>query len=330
MMKFFPTASFHSHFLTPLGWAACLCLSIGTARGQQEFELKNGLKIPAESVKATGNGFTATITRGTAVQTLNFTAKDVVRAKLREPKELIDARTLVANQKPKVALERLDKVEATLLPLRSIPDNWWVRSALTRMDALAESGKSKEALAIATSESVAALSSEDAELLKNFETILTPPTAAPDEKIEALKKLDKSLTDSWLAARLWLEIGNTLANQGKVEDALKAWMRVPVFFPAEKDLAVRGTILAARGLQQINAPKDGLKILEDYLSDHLTTPYKQAINAERSKLDPKSEIEKAPEAPEADATPAATAETDAAPEAPAEATPEKTEAKPEN
>jgi len=324
-MKFSPTTSFRSPGLAPLSWAACFCLSLGIAHGQQEYELRTGLKLPAESVKAVGDGFTATIARGTAVQTLNFTAKDITRVTLRQPKELIDARNLIANQKPEAALEKLDKIESALLPLRSVADTWWIRSAITRMDALAEAGKSKEALAIATSDSAKALNSEDAELLKSFQTILTPPTAAPEDKIQSLKELSKTITDSWLTARLWLEIGNTLANQGKLEDAVKTWLRVPVFFAAEKDLAARGTILAARGLQQINAPKDGLKLLEDYQSDHLTSPFKQAIDAERLKLNPKSEIEKVAEATETATIPAATEATPAP-----ETTPEETEAKPAN
>ncbi len=325
MIKFSPTNLFRPFAFAPLSWAACLCFSLGSANGQQEYELRTGLKLPGESVKAVGDGFTATIPRGTTFQTLNFTAKDITRVTMRQPRELIDARNLIANQKPEDALDKLDKIEPALLPLRSVADTWWIRSAITRMDALAEAGKPKEALAIATSDSAKALNSEDAELLKNFKTILTPPTETPEDKIQSLTELSKTITDSWLSARLWLEIGNTLANQGKLEDAVKTWLRVPVFFAAEKDLAVRGTILAARGLQQINAPKDGLKLLEDYQSDHLTSPFKQAIDAERLKLNPKSEIESATDTLEADAAPIP-AEDNPAPTT----TPEKTETKPAN
>jgi hypothetical protein len=72
-----------------------------------------------------------------------------------------------------------------------------------------------------------------------------------------------------------------------MEEAIKAWLRVAVFNPAERDLAVRGTIYAARGMQQIGRPQDGVKLLKDYLEDHVASPYAPAIQSETSKLEPK-------------------------------------------
>ena len=257
--------------------------------------LQNGRVIPAESVKVSPAGFTATLTKGTVLDTVNFTAKEVVRATLREPREIAEARVLIASDKPDKALEALAKAEPTLLAYQSIPDSWWLRSAILRMDALAVQGKNKEASAIASSEALSKLTPEDATLLKDFQQVVTPPSKDPGEKIEVLRLLTERTTDPWVNARIWLEMGNTLATQGKIEDAVKAWLRVAIFSPAERDLAVRGTILAARGLQQIKCPADGLKILEDYLSDHLGTPFKETIQIEAAKLKPKTKKTTTPE-----------------------------------
>lgn len=275
-----------SSLISPLAVACAALFLTPAASAQEEFELHNGRRFPAESVKPSANGFTATFVEGTAQRTLNFTAEDIVRTSLREPKEVASARILIASEKPDLALEALEKIEPALLPYQSIPDSWWQRAAILRMDALSVLGKNKEAQAIAGPEALAKLSVENATLLKDFLRVISPAEKDPAEKIEVLRSLSERTIDPWVSARIWLEIGNTLAGQGKIEDAIKAWLRVPVFFPAERDLAVRGTILAARGLQQIQRPKDGVKLLEDYLGDQIASPYKDTIQAEVAKLDP--------------------------------------------
>jgi len=290
-----------------LAFAAVCLFSATTAHAQEEFELQGNRRFPAESVRvAPGGGFTATITVGTSQQTINFTAKEVVRATLREPKEVVEARILIGSDKPDKAIEALNKAEPNLVPFQSIPDSWWLRATILRMDALSVLGKNKEAAALASSEVLGKLTPDNAALLRDFQQIVAPPAKDPAEKLDTLRSMTDRIVDSWVGARIWLEIGNTLAMQGKMEDAVKAWLRVPVFFPAERDLAVRGTILAARGLQQIGRPQDGEKLFTDYLSDHLASPYKETIQLENAKLKPKPKDSKTP--------------TDAAPKEPTETT----------
>ncbi len=297
-----------AHTTLASGLALILTLQSARAQSGEEFELRNGRRIPADSVKVTSGGFTATITVGTALQTLNFTAKDVVRAKLREPREVAEARTLIANEKPQAALDALDKVEPTLVSYRAIPDSWWLRATILRMDALAALGKREEAAALVTPDVLSDLSSDDAALLRNFQQIAGPPAQDLANKVEVLQSMAQTMNDPWVGARIWLEIGNTLASQGRMEDAVKAWLRVPVFFPAERDLAARGTILGARGLQQIDRPADGVKLLEDYLADHLASPYKDTMQVEAGKLDPERLKDTTTETPETSAEPAEAAE----------------------
>ncbi len=284
-------------WIRPLTVACALLCLPATSHAQEEFELQNGRRFPAESVKPTANGFTASFLEGTAQRTFNFTAKDVVRTSLREPKEVTAARILIASEKPAEALESLEKAEPALIPYQALPDSWWQRAAILRMDALSVLGKTKQAQAIANPDVLAKLSVENASLLKDFLKVVAPAEKDPADKIEVLRSLSERTIDPWVSARIWLEIGNTLSGQGKIEDAIKAWLRVPVFFPAERDLAVRGTILAARGLQQIQRAKDGLKLLNDYIDDNRGSPYKETITNEAAKLDPTNPPDSTPEAP---------------------------------
>jgi tetratricopeptide (TPR) repeat protein len=266
-----------------------VCILASYAQTQEEFVLNNGRRLAANTVKVTPNGFTATYLVGTLQQTLNFTAKDVARTSLHRPNELTEARVLIASEKAQEAIETLTKVEVALRPYQALPDSWWVRAALLHMDALSVLGQHKEALAIASPEVISKLSPEDAGLMTKLKEVLTPPTDGALDQAEKLKVIAKDTVDSWLEARIWLEIGNNYSNGGKIEDAVKSWLHVSVFFPAERDLSLRGTVLAARGLQQIHRADDGIKLLDDYLQDNIGTPYKETIVKEKGKLKPKED-----------------------------------------
>jgi len=256
------------------------------AQAEEEFVLKTGRRIPADAVKPSAGGFTATVVTGAAASKLDFKASEVEQAFLREPAELAEARTQIATDKLLAAIAALARIEEGLLPYREVPGAWWARARLLRMDALASKGDNKAAAALADAKELEGLPPSTTTMLTDFKTIVAPGDS-PDGKITAIKDIAKRSTDPWISARAWLEVGNTNATHGKMEEAIKAWLRVAVFNPAERDLAVRGTIYAARGMQQIGRPQDGVKLLKDYLEDHVASPYAPAIESETSKLEPK-------------------------------------------
>jgi tetratricopeptide (TPR) repeat protein len=260
--------------------------SIAAIHAAEEFELTNGNRFPASSVKVTATGFTTSVGEGAGLRTINFTAKEVARANFAAPKELAEARSLLANGMAEAALTALNKAEPALLPYRAIPDSWWQQLAILRMDALAVLGKRREATAVVSAELMVELSPENAATLKGFQQLVAQAPKDAMEKTQVLRGLVGRTSDGWITARTWLEIGNSLADQGNIEEAIKAWLRVPVFFPTEQDLAVRGTILAARGMQQIKHPEDGVKLLRDYLVDQTASPFTETINVEIAKLEP--------------------------------------------
>ncbi len=256
------------------------------AQAEEEFVLRSGKRIPADAVKPSGTGFTATVVTGASAKKEDFKASDVEQAILREPAELAEARTQIATDKFLAAIAALTRIEEELLPYREVPGAWWHRARMLRMDAMASKGDNKAAAALAAAKELEGLPESTSAMLNDFKTIVAP-AESPEGKISALQALAKRSTDPWISARAWLEVGNANAAHGKMDEAIKAWLRVAVFNPAERDLAVRGTIYAARGMQQIGRPQDGVKLLKDYLADHVASPYASAIETETSKLEPK-------------------------------------------
>lgn len=301
---------------------ATLALAALPAARAQEYELRTGRRIPASAVRVTPEGFSATVPQGpNSTETIPFTVKDILRVSLPEPKSIAQARVLTASGKPQEAIAEAEKAAKEFDIIKSIPGSWWGRAKLVQMDALATAGKAEEAIALVNDSNRNRLPDADAKALQEFIDILGNPRAEPEERIPPLRKCAESASDTWLCARAWLEIGNLLANRGRVEEAIKAWLRVPTLLAAESDLAFRGTVAAARGLQQIERPEDGVKLLKDYLADNPASPYLELVNAEIAKLTPKKKKSeggtKGPEAPANSTTPA----TEPAPAAPADTSP---------
>lgn len=280
------------------------CLKIGSAlaatllvlaplesQGQsgEEFVLRSGRRIPASSVKPAAGGFTANIVSGGSAQRVDFKSSEVESLTLREPAELAESRSEIATEKWVRAAAVLENVEKSQLPYRGIPGGWWERARILRMDAIATRGDAKAAAALGDAKELSGLPASSAKLIRDFQTIISPAADGADAKIRAVREIAETSTDPWLAARARLEVGNTFSDHGKMEDAVKSWLRVAVFHPAERDLGVRGTILAARGLLQMGRPNDGVKLLEDFLVDYVASPYSAAIEAEIAKIRPKPE-----------------------------------------
>ncbi len=270
------------------------------AQGKEEFVLQNGTRIEAIYVKPNGNG--GFLASGSSVATTQFTGKDVAQAFLKQPADLIAAREAMAAEQPDKAADLLEKVRPSLEPYQSISNSHWLSATLLEMDALSRQGKAAQAAKLVPATVMTRLPATDASAIRDFQQILNPGTSTVESQINAAKALANSSMNPWLAARLWLEIGYLHAEDGQVSQAVKAWLRVPVFYPAERDLAVRGTILAARGLQQMDRREDGLKLLQDALGGMSRSGYQEILEIEAKKLNP--EQQKTPAAPaEADAAP---------------------------
>lgn len=253
---------------------------------QGEYVLKNGQRYSEEIVKPNGSAFIATVPVGDNRQLFNFGLDDIDRLNFPEPDELAVARRMVATGKSEDAVALLQKSLPPLVATRRVPGSWWPRGIIVLMDAYATMGKNAEMESEASQALQANLPEAQTEAVRNMLAMLTPPTANINDGPEAVKALALATDDSWFAARCWIEYANLLSRRGRTEEAVKAWLRAPVFHPAERDLAARGTILAARGLQQMDRAADGLQLIEHFIADNIGSQYSEVMKIEAAKLNP--------------------------------------------
>lgn len=281
-----------------LSLIGAISTSMAVAQTQGEYIMKNGQRYAADWVKPNGATFTATVPVADNRQVFNFSLDDIEKLNFPEPDEIGVARRMIASGKAEDAVALLQKSLPGLKPLCRVPGSWWPRGVITLMDGYNALGKNAELEAEASAALQANLPETQAEAIRNMLAMFTPPTANINEGPEAIKALAIATNDPWFASRCWIEYGNLLSRRGKIEDAVKAWLRAPVFHPAERDLAARGTILAARGLQQMDRPQDGLQLIEYYLADNIGTQYSDVMKAEAAKLNPERSKDNKPKAGE--------------------------------
>lgn len=260
-----------------------LALLAGGSAFGQEYVLKNGRRLPADYVKGSGDSYTAVMpgANGAAPETVNFAVKDLASvSNLVEPAALREGRRLLATGKLPEARASLETAVKETADLKSVSGSWWSSAVLALMDTLSASGKTGDALSLASTENLAKVPADEAGPIRDMASIVNAKTESDAKAIAA------STTDSWIQARARLRVGDMLSGAGKLEEAVMAYLLVPVFNAPEQDLAFRATVSAARGLQQIHRAEDGVKLLDDYLADGPPSSFKSLIQTEKTKLLP--------------------------------------------
>jgi tetratricopeptide (TPR) repeat protein len=261
-----------SFFLLPL--LLSLLLSNTYA---QEYVLKNGRRFPVSAVKIIGMSCTATVTGEGGIETVAFNIKDIAQATFAHVPDMAKVRDLIIQKKFDEAFELSDQIlqaNAQFKPLRGNP---WVEALLLQLDAL--EGMKKSSSKSTHAASLTIISPDENDLVTKM--ILIIDTENSQAGIEKMKALVKETNIGYIQARAQLRIADALADFGKLEEAAKEYLCVPIFNATENFLSFRATLSAANCLFQIKRGEDALKILDYYLKDNPNTKYKTMIEGEK-------------------------------------------------
>jgi hypothetical protein len=218
----------------------------------QTFYFPDGRKVSVPEARIVGDKIVVTLTLGDgATGEISQPIAKLARVDWPVPPAVAEAE---AELKAGRALEALKKID-TVLPaqeaFREVPGSWWSQGAVVRAEALARLGKDVDAEVIL--ERLRRAKAEPA-LIARTELAIVGALAGAGKREQArarLALLQAAATDDASLARIALITGRLALADGKAEDALLAYLRVPVLYPGEEDslpAALLGSIQCYRAL----------------------------------------------------------------------------------
>jgi len=228
-------------------------LALAPVAHAQTIYFSDGRKAPTSQVHVVGDSVKLPLDLdGGGSGEISVPISSVSRLDWPEPPELAQS---LASLKAGQAVEALKKTDSVLSihePFRDIPGSWWARLMAVRVEALAKTGRDVDA----------EVALERLRRSKIGGSYVTPgalalvsaltdagKTAQARERLKAVK-LSEDETESTLA-RFDLVRARILQKEGKSEEALLTFLRVPVLHPGENDFqpaALLGTISCYREL----------------------------------------------------------------------------------
>lgn len=240
-------------------------LGVSSRLAAQDIVLKDGNHINALDLTVGDGKITRNITLSNgqkAQASVGFA--DIDHMEWSDPQELQDARKLLSEGKSKEALAALEKAKAFFKQFKGVKGNPYNDVLFAQAEAL-DQANDFDTLIRVLPETNAIKTWDDTQKMKlriiklNVDRRTSSDTEAILSQAEGLLK---DTTDSGVAARLWMTIGDIYTKGEKWNDALNAYLHVPVFYGTQVALVPQAELMAARSLIGMERFKDAGTMLQ--------------------------------------------------------------------
>ena len=237
-------------------------------KGNEKWEINDPFKldnsIPPKPVrdpnKATINLVKGTVEKSsvqggvTVVNTKKLT--DVEKIVWPQFDRITDAQNFVTRGEPSKALDSIEPVLAFFDPLKKVPGNLWLKSALIKLDALdrLENDAATTKYLDTLERSEEASNPELNQKIKLARLTLRARKGDNEAVIKDATDLIAKSDDLDVLARLHLIKGDALLATKKYEAAMNTYLRVPVFYGSQTDHMPKALLGAARSFRGMDTP----------------------------------------------------------------------------
>lgn len=215
-----------------LGAVVCCVLTASPRATAQIVVLKGGQTAPAKGLRRNGATLYNTIDLNGHAGEVGYAIKDVDRLELPEPPQIGQAEQLILTGKPAEAVTLLEPIINAYYPLRDIKGVYWAAASLLKSAGLQAQGKRDEAAALLT---LLAEYPFDPHIALTAKARLAGllALAGKSRAPQAIALADSLLgttEDSKVLAEVWLAKGRALFVTGDYDNALDAFLHLPVFY----------------------------------------------------------------------------------------------------
>ena len=254
----------------------------------QTILLKNGQTVPANGLTRTNDMIMVSIktTNGTMGQ-IGYQISDIAQLNLPEPEVLTYVTEQVANGDYKNAMAQLEPLVAFQKSIRDIPGNLWAKSALVEVSALIGLNRIPEATAL--SNEISGFSN-DPEILTATKLKIALITKFTDPK-QALTTFDSILSQSsdvQTLSQAWIAEGDVHFGEHEFDEALMAYLTVPVFYPDHNPLVPKALWGSGQSYAKLKDMVHALKTYHELVDHYPGTPEASLARAEIQKKENKT------------------------------------------
>ena len=235
----------------PLMLASTLFLFVA-ASSAQTILLTTGQKIETQGIRRDGEMVMAKVQVGTGSGEVGYHLPQIVKVEFPEPGALKKAGDLLTQGQADKALAEINPVVNYYAPFKDVPGNWWAQSALIKVSALAAQQKEKEAEALATE---IEKSAKDQDMARAAQLRLVAALVRANQLDKAMAICDaalKSSTDPTTLANAWIAKGDVFLAQKDFDEALMAYLHVPIFYQDEKLFQPAALLGSGRAYRRLN------------------------------------------------------------------------------
>ena len=256
----------------------------GPVARAQTILLKTGQKVESTGVRRDGDIVMAKVQVSTGSGEVGYHVGQIAQIQFPEPAALKAASDLLGRGETDKALAQIDPVLAYYTPFKDVPGSWWAQAALVKVSLLAAQQKQAEAEALAADiqESVT-----DPELARAAQLRLVNALIRKSDFEKAIALCDEAIKqskDPSTLANAWVSKGDALLAQKNADEALLAYLHVPVFYYEEKQFMPAALLGSARAYRRLDDNNRAQKSLNELLTNYPQSAEAAVAQTELKKL----------------------------------------------
>lgn len=262
-----------------------VALALGPGAQAQLVVLKSGQTAPAKGLRREGATLYNTIDLNGHSGEVGYAIKDVDHLELPEPPQLGQAEQLILTGKPAEAVTALDPLINAYYPLRDLKGVYWAPASLLKSAALQAQGKRDEATVLLTLLAEYPFDPHIAQTAKArlAGLLALAGKARAPQAIALADSLLGTTEDATVLAELWLAKGRALFVTGDYDNALDAFLHLPVFYDDNPSSTAEALLACGRCYLKLQDPKRAVRSFLSLQELYPTSPESREAKKELDK-----------------------------------------------
>jgi tetratricopeptide (TPR) repeat protein len=259
-------------------------LPAGQAVFAQAITLKSGQRVETLGLRRERDVVMGKVQVGTGSGEVGYNVSQIAKIEFPQPAALKTALDLLGQRQPEKALIEINRVVSYYEPFKDVPGGWWSQAALIKISVLAALHKDADAEALAA---LIQKTVTDPNTVRAVQVRLSSGLIRKKDFEKAIEICDaaiKESTDPEVLADAWIHKGDALAGMKDWDEALLAYLHVPVFYHTQTTYLPPALLGSARAYARLEDAARARRSFDDLIAAYPNSPEAAAAKTDLQKI----------------------------------------------